>query len=293
MAEIHTHYVNLGLPRDASPLAIREAYKALVARFHPDRNPGDPRAAEMLEIICASYRVLSDPAKRREHDAWVAHHERAAARQTPVAPREPEVRRSYPATRRAINGRSSGAWAAHFGRHWWRYLGIGVVLVAAAVGKVRELVQGPGPYHGTSALARSGYVRPDAAPNGQPWPAGAGYVRGYQPLHLGGLSSVTVDNSRNDSDAFVKLMAVGGAEAYPVRWFYIPAFSSFTVGDLTAGRYDIRYRDLGTGGLARSEAFDLVEKSTPGGTQYSKLTMTLYKVQNGNMRTYDISESEF
>ena len=62
---------------------------------------------------------------------------------------------------------------------------------------------------------------------------------------------------------------------------------------VTAGGYDIRYRDLSNSGLSRSEAFNLEEASTYNGTQFSNFTMTLYKVQNGNMQTYGLSETEF
>lgn len=119
------------------------------------------------------------------------------------------------------------------------------------------------------------------------------YVRGYQQLHADGLSTVTVDNSRNDSDVFVKLVSLDGPQAYPVRQFFIPGFGNFTIKNVTAGSYDVRYRDLSNGGLSRSEAFLLEEMPTPNGIQFSKLSLTLYKVQNGNMQTYGLSESEF
>ena len=59
------------------------------------------------------------------------------------------------------------------------------------------------------------------------------------------------------------------------------------------GRYDVRYRDLDTGGLSKTEEFILEEKKTYSGTSYSNLTLTLYKVANGNMTTEAIDESEF
>lgn len=137
------------------------------------------------------------------------------------------------------------------------------------------------------------YTRPRTAPNGQPWPTTAGYIKGYELSNANGLSTVTVDNSRNDSDVFVKLVSLEGTQAYPVRQFYIPAYSRFTLNKITAGNYDIRYRDLSTGGLSRSEAFSLEEIPTYDGVQYSNMTMTLYKISNGNMQTYGISEGEF
>ena len=101
-----------------------------------------------------------------------------------------------------------------------------------------------------------------------------------------------MDNSQNDSDVFVKLVFLGGSQAYPVRIFYIPAHGSFTLNKVTAGNYDVRYRDLNTGRLSRSEAFSLEEIPTHNRTQYTNMTMTLYKVRHGNMQTYELSETE-
>jgi len=102
-----------------------------------------------------------------------------------------------------------------------------------------------------------------------------------------------VDNSQNKSDVFVKLISLDGPPAYPIRIFFIPAYGSFTLNSVRAGKYDIRYRDLDTGGLSRSEAFSLDEIGTYQGTQFSEVTLTLYKVQNGNMQAYGLDESEF
>lgn len=137
------------------------------------------------------------------------------------------------------------------------------------------------------------HIRPATAPNDEAWPRHASYVKGYKRLHTDGLSSVTVDNTRNNSDVFVKLVSIDGAKAFPVRLFFIPAHGQFTVNKVRAGNYDIRYRDLDSGALARSESFRLHEVPTHDGIQYSNLTMTLYKVMHGNMQTYWLSENEF
>ena len=105
--------------------------------------------------------------------------------------------------------------------------------------------------------------------------------------------SVTVDNSQNNSNVFVKLVSLSGVKSYPARQFFIPANGKFTVNKVTSGSYDVRYRDLSDGGLSRSESFNLKETKTGNGVQFSNITMTLYKVQNGNMQTYGLSETEF
>lgn len=142
-------------------------------------------------------------------------------------------------------------------------------------------------------VTKLGYARPKTAPNGAPWPKMAGYVPGFKQLNKGGYSQVTIDNARNDSDVFVKLVDIGGPEAFPVRVFFIPKGGKFTVSDIMVGRYDVRYRDLDTGGLAKSEQFQVEENRTYNGVEYTDMTMTLYKVRNGNMQTYSIPESEF
>jgi curved DNA-binding protein CbpA len=75
MARIHTHYDNLKVARDAPPEVIRAAYKSLSQKYHPDRNGGSASANRIIQIINASYDVLSDPAKRREHDDWIGRNE--------------------------------------------------------------------------------------------------------------------------------------------------------------------------------------------------------------------------
>lgn len=137
------------------------------------------------------------------------------------------------------------------------------------------------------------YEKPLLAPNGSPWPMFADYVDGFPRLNTDGLSTVTVDNSRNTSDVFVKLVSLQAENSHPVRQFYIPAGQKFTAKDMTAGRYDVRYRDLDSGGLSRSEEFMLEETEEYNGTRYSMYEMTLYKVENGNLETYPLPETDF
>jgi hypothetical protein len=175
-------------------------------------------------------------------------------------------------------------------------LGIGLAIYFHHFGAPSTVTTSPlptKPYQASTVPPRPKYVRPTVTPNDKPWPVSAGYVSGYKQTYFLGLSSVTVDNRQNDSDVFVKLVTIDSTFNYPVRHFYIPAHQQFTLKKVTPGEYDIRYRDLNTGALARSEAFFLEETVTDAGTQFSTLTMTLYKVQNGNMKTFGLAESEF
>ena len=75
MAKIHTHYDNLKVSRHAPQEVIRAAYKALSQKYHPDKNPGDERAARIMAIVNTAYNILSDPMRRKEHDEWIASEE--------------------------------------------------------------------------------------------------------------------------------------------------------------------------------------------------------------------------
>jgi curved DNA-binding protein CbpA len=75
MAKIHTHYDNLKVSRHAPQEVIRAAYKALSQKYHPDKNHGDERAARVMAIVNTAYNILSDPARRKEHDEWIAAEE--------------------------------------------------------------------------------------------------------------------------------------------------------------------------------------------------------------------------
>jgi len=82
MAQVHTHYDNLKVARNAPPEVIRAAYKVLSQKYHPDHNPGNPDAIRIIQAINSAYEVLSDPLQRQTHDQWIARVEA----QTTVSP---------------------------------------------------------------------------------------------------------------------------------------------------------------------------------------------------------------
>lgn len=61
-------YQLLGVARDATPEAIRAAYRKLARRHHPDVNPGKPASEERFKAISAAHALLSDPARRARFD---------------------------------------------------------------------------------------------------------------------------------------------------------------------------------------------------------------------------------
>jgi len=51
-------YEILDVPRGASSETVHRAFKKAVQKHHPDKNPGDPRAAERLRSVIAAYHRL-------------------------------------------------------------------------------------------------------------------------------------------------------------------------------------------------------------------------------------------
>ena len=138
------------------------------------------------------------------------------------------------------------------------------------------------------------YLRPASAPNAQSWPHASGYVKGYPKLFTNGLSTVTMDNTQTGSDVFIKLFHIDGKTNTPVRFFFVKAGEKFTVRNIRAGHYDIRYKNLDNGTFSRSQEFNLDEvKDGTGRVRHSKIELTLGKAPHGNMKTYEISEDAF
>lgn len=61
------YYEALELPRDASEDEIRQAYRRLARRYHPDVNK-QPGAEDRFKQISEAYEVLRDPEKRERYD---------------------------------------------------------------------------------------------------------------------------------------------------------------------------------------------------------------------------------
>ena len=64
------YYALMGVQTNASKQEIQAAYRGLVMKHHPDRNPEAQKkeAARMFQRVQQAYSILRDPAKRKQYD---------------------------------------------------------------------------------------------------------------------------------------------------------------------------------------------------------------------------------
>ncbi|HEY2854435.1 MAG TPA: J domain-containing protein [Gemmatimonadaceae bacterium] len=68
MAQNKDFYAVLGVSASATQDDIKKQYRKLAARYHPDKNPNDPKAADRFKEISEAYQVLGDADRRKQYD---------------------------------------------------------------------------------------------------------------------------------------------------------------------------------------------------------------------------------
>ena len=66
--EFKDYYSTLGVAKTATEKEIKQAYRKLARKHHPDVNPGDKAAESRFKEINEAYEVLGDPEKRKKYD---------------------------------------------------------------------------------------------------------------------------------------------------------------------------------------------------------------------------------
>lgn len=62
------HYETLGVRKNALQQEIKDQYRFLSKKYHPDKNPGDKAAEQRFKEIANAYEVISDPERRIAYD---------------------------------------------------------------------------------------------------------------------------------------------------------------------------------------------------------------------------------
>ena len=252
MAKIHTHYDNLKVSRMAPQEVIRAAYKALSQKYHPDKNPGDEKAARIMAILNSAYDTLSDAQRRKEHDEWIAaeeweiewlestrhedgHGQRADKHRQdgPERAWNPEPVDDTPRPRRA------GAWK------WW-----GGLAASLALGWLAGVTMVSEPHLLSSALAAAwggkaddaGRPAPRAAardPKAEMREAWAGTQPYYPeansskpaPIKVQSLSQVILPNAPADCESEPQTLVAPNGEPWPTQSGYMSGFPVAARGD--------------------------------------------------------------
>lgn len=119
-----------------------------------------------------------------------------------------------------------------------------------------------------------------------------GYLKGQPRAAVGGLSTFTVDNRQGGRDAVARIYLNGKKPA--VRSMYVKHGETFKAEAILPGTYVFRYRFIGSEDTFESDKdFPLTQTETETGTRYSNVTVTLFKVKDGNMSTRKVDPDSF
>ncbi len=278
MAKIHTHYDNLKVARMAPPEVIRAAYKALSQKYHPDKNPGDEKAARIMAILNTAYSTLSDAQRRKEHDEWISAEEWEIAwlestkgedargeresisrweDKNEIVPYRPSRDPKWWAV---VLGCTGMGWFSAFLMYTQPGFLSAMLPASPKAAEIAVIAAKPSTEIMTPkvpenrVIAISQFRLPDTiaacsndaklalSPNGGNWPMQSGYIEGYKVGNLGGYTQLTIDNSHNPVDAFVKLFDI--EENQNVRFLLVKAHQKFTLEQLKAGNYELRHQPL-------------------------------------------------
>ena len=77
------YYSTLAVAKTATAKELKQAYRKLARKHHPDVNPGDKGAETRFKEINEAYEVLGDPGKRKKYDElganWRAYEQAGSA----------------------------------------------------------------------------------------------------------------------------------------------------------------------------------------------------------------------
>lgn len=63
-------YQLLEVPKTATPDDVKKSYRKMALKYHPDKNPNNPEAADKFKEVNRAHRILSDVTKRNIYDNY-------------------------------------------------------------------------------------------------------------------------------------------------------------------------------------------------------------------------------
>jgi curved DNA-binding protein len=88
MQDIRNYYELLGVKRDASADEIKQSFRRLARKYHPDLNPGDKVAEDKFKEIGEAYEILSDRSKRSQYDKFTGFWRKNRSKTPTSTPRD-------------------------------------------------------------------------------------------------------------------------------------------------------------------------------------------------------------
>ncbi|HDJ1441836.1 TPA: DnaJ domain-containing protein [Serratia rubidaea] len=328
---MRTHYDNLKVSKDAPVEVIQAAYRTLAKKYHPDKNKDNPEAERIMQIINTAYEILSDPVKREEHDAWIRKESSRNNTESSNAERQKtsgNYKREAPNEKNAP-GNSTHAYTSRANQSIKRkvssnlkfslYGVVGtlkfslkcVIVVGLLIGGVKffekDFVSDDNSKEvGVSKVNASAETLPAAKvispncsgpqfshPDGRQWPSSA-YIMSVRDYNKPGLSSLLLDNSRNNQNLYIKLVQEKDATTKRfTRDAYIPAYQELKLTNVAKGKYFIKMMNVADGCAQISQLINIQETKTNKGIEYSDYSLTFYPVRYGNTHLDSLPSSQF
>jgi curved DNA-binding protein CbpA len=267
----------------ASPEVILNAYRALAKKYHPDIYSDKNTAHKVMSQINEAYSVLSDPNKRQNYDEDIFNKTDKLSQEKPT--NQPNNKNITPEMQQFSIARLKEIIYTYFREP--KFI-IGLVIICFLAFNLFNQPK----VTSNQSIPQVQQTPPSFVPK-------SGVLTQYVPnepiYNNHGHCELIIDNTNNDFPVTVRLWSIF-PNARPVRSFTIKAKETFTAKNLTPGRYEIKYMHLydniQSADAFKSEQFDLAQRKNSKGTSYDILTLTLYKVNNGNTQTYRIDTNE-
>ena len=329
MDKLNTHYDNLKVIRNAPVEVIRAAYRAMAQKYHPDIN-SSPAANNTMKLLNEAWEVLSDPLKRAEHDKWILEEEEKQKKQSSFNSKNLKEQASPFVVLNTWLGRKdiqikviAVVVAVFSGGLLWLSIEnhrakkvieeINALAATSVIEKPSDwqvVEQKPLRFVPLSELPEKitnkkekgkdfSNLLFDTPVQSESKKAEdserqeiSGYVKGAYRQASDGLSNFTVDNQQGGGDAIARIYLNGAKPAS--RSIYVKVGEKFTARRLPPGSYVFRYRFIGsTKTYEADRLFPLEETTTSEGTRFSNVTVTLFRVSDGNLQTKDVPEEKF